>query len=252
MRFLLLSLALVGLLASPAGAIVWEWDCSSDPLGIDANGDGVDDWIERNGNSLDPAGFASGTTWRATHQFGELLDTRPKNPFNTPTSVDVRFRSYAQGDWQSTFWINVDYAPAFQPGDAGYTFAPIYAHLELMSDQTQTLTLYNVYTSWVPQVLGQYTGLRNDFIDLHMDFDTLADTVAVSIDGTPQGTYGYGVFGPQNPDAFATLLGLNGEFDYVRIEAADPAIIPEPASAVLLVLGGVLLLLGAARHRTRA
>jgi len=251
MRQALLSCAILGLLATPALAIVWEWHCDVDPTTIDTNGDGVMDWIVRNGNPFDTGGLTAGGTWHATHQFAECVDTRPRNDFNTPTTVDLRWRSYGEGAWQSTFWVNMDYSPTCSPGTSGYTFAPIYAHLELMSDDTQTLTLYNVFRSWEAQVLAQYTGLPNDFVDFHMDFDTAADTVSVSLDGVPQGTYGYGVFGPQNADNFATVLGANGEFDYVRIEAQDPliTIIPEPSGFLIFLLGGVLLV--ACRWRKR-
>ena len=236
---------IVGILACcilPAEAsTVWQWDCNSDPTTFDWNADGVLDWIVRNGNPFDTTGL-SGGVWHATHQFDECVDNRPRNDYNTPTTVDLTWRSGGEGDWQATFWINADYSPTTSPGTPGYTFAPIYAHLELMQDGTQTLTLYNVYTSWVAQVLAQYTSLPNDFIDLHMEFDTAADTVTVTIDSVLQGTYAYGVWGPQNPDNFCTVLGADGYFDYVRIEVEDPPQqrdIPEPATLLLMGLGTI-------------
>jgi hypothetical protein len=247
---------IVGILvacAAPASALTWEWRCDSDPTTLDFNGDGINDWIIRNGNPFDTTGLTGAGTWHATHKFDECVDNRPRNDYNTPTHVDLRWRSYAAGDWQATFWINADYSPTCSAGTPGYTFAPIYAHLELMPDNTQTMTLYNVYTSWVDQVLAQYQGLPNDFIDVHMDFDPGADTVSVSIGGVPQGTYPYGVFGPQNSDNFCTVLGENGEFDYVRIEVEEPLppdIIPEPATLFLVGFGVVGVGLRLRRRRT--
>lgn len=248
MKRLCCLLALLSLSVTATGAIVWEWECDVDPTTIDWNGDGTLDWIIRNGNPFDTSGLTPQGTWHATHQFAECVDNRPRNDYNTPTTVDLTWRSYGEGTWQATFWINVDYYPTCDPTQgvgSGYTFAPVYAHLELMPDQTQTLTLYNVFRDWEAQVLAQYTGLPDRMIDTRLYFDTVADTVTVDIDGVTQGTYSYGVFDKQNADNFCTVLGANGEFDYVRIEVEDlppDDRIPEPASLVLVV-GGLLCLL---------
>lgn len=240
--------ALLWLRVAPASAIVWEWHCDVDPTTIDSNTDGILDWIERNGNPFD--GLTGSGTWRAT-TWDHVMDNRPRNDYSTPTTVDLTWRSYGEGDWQATFWANVDYVPPADPeaDPAGEVFAPVFMHLELMDAGTQTLTLYGKLAAGPGVELAQFTGLRDDFIDTKLYFDTVADTVTVWLDDVEQGTYGYHLI-QQNYDNFATVLGLNGEFDYVRIEVEDipEDRIPEPAT-LLLVGSGALCLLRRRRRR---
>ncbi|HUW32503.1 MAG TPA: dockerin type I domain-containing protein [Planctomycetota bacterium] len=200
--------------AGQAAAVSWEWQCDVDPTTLDANKDKVLDWVVRgadNPGSFDTNNLADGT-WLG----GQLLDTRPKDDFCNPTVIDIRWKATAAGDWKACFWINIDYSDNGTPSPDDDTFSPVYVFLS-NDGISQTMTFYNVYMSWAARQLAQYVDLPTDFIDMHLEFDTAADTLAIALNGEPKDTVSYTAWGPPNADRFATILGSNVVFDSVRI-----------------------------------
>jgi len=212
MKHLIVVLLLLGVMAIPAMADVWEWDCSSDPT---ASGS----WIVRGGDPFNAGSLLDGL-WLG----GQTLDTRPMNNFDMITTINLNWRATAPGDWNATFWINIDYSDG--------KFSPIYAHLS-NDGASQTLTVWDVTTSsWATNKLFEVTGLTTGFIDTQLVFNAYANTLSISIDDVLVGTQSYTVWSPQNSDRFATILGGGLELNSIRIET-----VPEPATMLLLASG---------------
>jgi len=216
MKKLLAVLAVLVVLAAPASAVIWDWDCTSDPT---ADGS----WIVRGGAAFDGTKLDNGI-WLG----GQSLDTRPMCSFSGPTTVTLDWKSTGNNDWDSCFWINIDYADG--------KFSPAYAFLK--NDGTsQTLVVTNVYESWNSSVIAEVTGLPSGFVKTQFFFDTVANTLTISNNGVAIDPVAYTVWGPQNADMFATILGGNLELDNIRIETSCSSVIPEPATLLLLGTG---------------
>ena len=219
MKHLFGLIVILGLFVLPASAIVWEWDCSTDPTALDLNGDSINDWVVRGGGPFN-ADQLSGGYWLG----GQTVDTRPMNYFDYDTFVDLNWKATKVGDWNATFWINMG-------GPGTLALAPVYAQLS-NDGVSQTLTVYNVWKSWEAQVLVTVTELPNDFVNTQLNFDADNAMLNVVIDGVDYGTYEYTLWGPPNADRFATILGGGMELDSIRIET-----VPEPATMLLLGAG---------------
>jgi len=213
----LAALGLATLMSVPAAALSWEWDCSVDPTTLDSNKDDVLDWLVRGG--VNPGSFNMASIVDGKWTGGQILDALPMNDFAANTSVDIRWKSGGVG-WSAVFWMNLDYT---EVSDTLTTFSPVHFHLEDVGD-TQTLRVYNVYANWVEREIATIEGLPDDFIDMHIDVDTAADTVQISIGGADRGTYGYTAWGPANNDRWPTVLGSAVQFDSVKILVKQPTV----------------------------
>ena len=199
--------------APEALSAVWEVDFNADPRDVDLGGDGKD-WTDFE-VPFDPAAL-SGGVWYAPYSFYPFrpsVRTSPDQDFAELTTVDVRFRATSVGGWGTAFWINVD-----RTAGKG---AAITAVLYKGDANSQQLWIANRHASgYYDWFDTPYTGLSNDFVDVRLVIDPVADTVAVFVGGVHKRTYTYigGYAGYRDEAAAWVYTSLcSGEFDYVRI-----------------------------------
>ena len=224
----LLALAIAG----NAAATTWSWDCDVDPTTLDSNDDKVMDWVVR--GSVNPGSFDMDNINAEGHWLGgHTLDTRPLNDFIANTSVEIKWKCTATGDWQACFWMNIDADKKGTEEVTDDTFSPIYCFLEDM-DGSQRLTIHNIQKPWNEEnydvIIAQFSDLPADFITVKLDVNTKDDKLTVSIDGQLKGTYTYVAWGPANYDMFATVLGSAIVLDSVKILVKD---LPTPGDVNL-------------------
>lgn len=185
---------------------VWELDFESAPTKVDIDANGIGDWRRRDGNSFDTGTLVQGV-WYADC----TLDTQPENGFTRPVTAHVRFRCSSYWGNGMVFWINAD--------RQGLVCAPIFAHLQLDFDNTQTLTVYHKIDNSRKVPLVQVGGLPNSYVTLRVLIDPKYDTVNIRIDNKDRGTYVYNRIYVPTKDSFASILpwGSSGEFDSVSI-----------------------------------
>jgi hypothetical protein len=193
--------------------IVWETDFSSDPTGLDLNGDQLPDWVNRNDEEF-PTDELSGGIW-TTDSFSAVLDTNPKNDFAGRTFLQGQFRSTEVGETHgAVFWINVDYTIS--------DFAPLFLSLRREDDGTQTLRLYGKEGIGTEVVHATVGGLGAGYVDVALDISATADEVSLSVNSVATGTYTYGKLARTGADdRYATAVGYGSEaaFNSMRVEA---------------------------------
>jgi hypothetical protein len=192
----------------------WAFGFDSDPTLYDGDHDGVYDWVAR--NTVFPTTELDAGVWRSASPVA--LDTRPLDDFDGRVLVDVRMasRTVPPSNRGAVFWINLDENAA--------AFSALFASLALQVDGSQTLTMFGKSSGSIETELGAFAGLPAGFIDLHLDVDPAARTVAVWISGSLQGQLTFPATDVPNGDRFATLISWSGvsEFDSVDIRRCEP------------------------------
>jgi hypothetical protein len=190
---------------------VWTADFDSDPTQLDSDHDGVLDWVMRNAATF-PVAELSGGVWHSQTRI--VLDTRPLDDFSSRTVVDVSMQSVgvpASGRG-AVFWVNLN--------QGGPSFSALFVSLSLESAGGQTLTLWGKTTGSTEVTLATVPGLPESMTAIHLDIDPVGLSVALSVNGAPEGDYAIPQTGAPNADHFATILQWDGlaDFDFVRIE----------------------------------
>ena len=185
---------------------VWRVDFDHDPTDLDYDGDGSADWV-----CADGAAFGAGSLSNGRWAVDSTLETRPYNDFAELTTAEVCFRNTSIGGDGAVVWINADFS--------GSTGAPIFATLQLQSDNTQTLTLYRKASASVPQVLTTVQSLPADWITMRLLIDPTNDFVNLKLNGVDFGTYAYHRYGLSGNDRVMRMYtsGSSAEFDWAQI-----------------------------------
>lgn len=206
--------------AAPActPALVWETHFDEDPTQVDRNGDGIPDWTMRYGAPFIVSELQNGQ-WRPSTF--HALDTRPTNPFSQRTIVEVRFQSidHPSGDMGAVFWINLNQD---QP-----LYVALFADLQLQPGGGQRLRVSTRNSSGQAIHALDLPDLPERLIDLRLDIDPVALTVAMWVDGASHGTQPIESWRPPNNDQFATLITWSGAenksvFDWARVTLCQP------------------------------
>jgi hypothetical protein len=185
---------------------VWSLDFDHDPTDIDYDANGSADWVRRDGGA-----FASGSLSSGKWLADSALETRPYDNFKKLTTVEVCFKNTSLGGSGAVVWINADFTNS--------TGAPIYATLQLQSDNTQTLTLYRKRNASAMQVLTVVKSLPADWITMRLLIDPARDYVNLKVNDVDFGTYAYRSFGMSPSDRVMQLYasGSSAEFDWARL-----------------------------------
>lgn len=193
--------------------LTWATGFESDPTQLEENGDGELDWTRRDGSAFPVDTLVAGA-WIADPAIP--LDTQPRNDF--VQRVVVRLTMHALDPLAAAqFWINVD--------NRDDTFSLTYADLRDEGDGTQTLRLFSRPTDPEAQELHAAPGLPAGPLDVTLEFDVDADTVAAWVDGRFVARVPYVVrpIRPTIDQRFATVIAADGraEFEDVRVELCE-------------------------------
>lgn len=186
---------------------VWQANFSSNPLAIDLNMDGVNDWRLVSGGAF-PLAQLGGGVWDSQNK---QLRTTPDNDFTEPITVELRYQdALAPNNKSARFAIGFDRA-------AGQA-AELHADLNRETNSTQTLTINHHPTAGNPAPLMVLPNLPDRMIDLALVLDPTSDTVAVFMDGEHRGTFAYArASGISMRDARLYEVGPHGKFDFIRL-----------------------------------
>lgn len=198
-----------------ANAKTWFFGFDSDPTLADTDNDGVLDWVVRNGTPFPVSELQAGV-WHS--QTNSVLDSRPMDAFSSRTVVDVRMQSLSVPSTGrgAVFWVNLNEDQA--------AFSAVFVSLALQAGGGQTLTLMGKSGPGTEVALASFPSLAESTIDVHLDIDPVALTVAVGVNGVLRGSYAIPQTGAPNADHFATLLAWDGVagFDSIRIQRCPP------------------------------
>jgi hypothetical protein len=113
------------------------------------------------------------------------------------------------------FWINVNEGAA--------AFSALFVSVVLQAGGGQELTLFGKNGN-TETPLAVFPDLPEDFVDVHLDVEPVAQSVTVWIAGVLRSTYSLPLTGPPNGDRFVTMLSWEGasEFDAVDVRTCAP------------------------------
>jgi hypothetical protein len=188
----------------------WRADFDSDPTALDLTRDSTLDWKTSSG-----AAFVGTTLVGGIWHAGGALQSQPVNNFTNVTTVEARCRNTSVGGNGAVVQIGADWAAGLH--------APLFFRLQLQSDSTQTLTLYNKTDDSTNVSLYQRTRLSNGFQKIRMTILPSSNIVNLQINDEDQGTFTYSSYAPSADDRFVTMYNdtSNAEFDYVEVRVGE-------------------------------
>lgn len=153
----------------------WQTEFRSDPLTLDANGDGVPDFSRGQGSTT-PLGY-SGGSWNVNQR----LVSNPDDPLAGLVTLDVRLRDTTKSGSGGSITLCVD--------RSGPTAGVLRIHVIRSSDDTQTITVDADPGGSQQQRLVRISGLGTGYIGVRLLADPAANLVNVQIDGVDLGTF---------------------------------------------------------------
>lgn len=189
----------------------WETGFDTDPTVEDYDVNGTGDWRMRDGSGFVTASLANGIF----DAYGVELDTASDRNFDKTTTMNVRMRNITVGGEGAMFGVNADWS--------GSTAAPIYAALQLQTDDTQTLRVFRKDSAAVTTEVATVEGLSTDFVDIRLVIEPASDVFAVWVKDQFVGSFRYTPFNTGNDHRWATIheSGSEAQFDYVSIKVAE-------------------------------
>lgn len=188
----------------------WETNFSSNPTTLDANSDGLADWVTPSSSTFNAASISSGT-WQAN---GATLYSNPGNTFSQLTLVDVRFAATSAGSWAG-FSMNA--------ARSGNVCAPILARITQQSDGSQMIQIWRKLNDSTTDSLLLIPNLPSGPTDLHLIVDPSYGSVGIRVNGTEYGSFAYNAYASSDPSTYVQLTSSgSAQFNHVRIQELQP------------------------------
>lgn len=184
---------------------VWETHFDADPTRLDLNDDGVGDWRHSDGRAFNMNKLSDGRFWA-----DGSLDTNPGYNFDSPSTVDVRYRDTTNDNASGGVKLRVD--------RDGNTYAMIQAEINNIGNGQQlTVTTYDAMLRLVTPVEVM---LGHGWIDLEITVLPDQDSFRVRVDDADLGTFTYGRITATSAAVIrlyenAEITGI--QFDWVRV-----------------------------------
>lgn len=191
-------------------AAYWETNFTSDPTALDANGDGLPDWVSPGGAPFNAASVGGGT-WQAN---GASLYSNPGDNFANLTLVDLRFCANSPGSWAG-FSMNA--------ARSGATCAPVLARITQQSDGNQSVQVWRKLNDSTTDELLLIPNLPTGPIDLHLIVDPAYGSVGIRVNGVEYGSFAYNAYASSDASTYVQLTsGGSAQFNRVAIREVRP------------------------------
>jgi hypothetical protein len=188
----------------------WELDFTSNPTTLDANSDGLPDWVSP-GNTAFNTASVSGGTWQAN---GASLYSNPGDNFANLTLVDLRFNANGVGSW-AAFSMNA--------ARSGNICAPILARITQQSDGCQTVQVWRKLNDSTTDSLLLIPNLPSGPTDLRLIVDPSYGSVGIRVNGVEYGSFAYSAYASSDTSTCAQLNSSgSAQFNHVRIREVRP------------------------------
>lgn len=188
----------------------WESMFTANPTTLDANADGVPDWVVPSGGTFNAANV-SGGTWQAN---GASLNSNPGDNFARPTLIDVKFNASTPGSWAGV---------SLNAARNGSTCAPVLARITQQADESQTIQVWRKLNDSTLDTVLLIPNLPAGPTDLRLIIDPSYGSVGIRVNGVEYGSFPYNAYASGDTTSCVQLTSSGvAQFNWVRVREAMP------------------------------